>query len=172
MKGSTGIIVIALLAAAFFIGRYLYQQPRFINGDSGPNFKASLANGDGFALTDLRGRYVLLDFWGSWCAPCLKEIPELKKLYAEYGDRNFDIVSVAVETDAQHWRNALARLQLPWPHQILDLTTSARFFDSLLADQYGVKQLPTTYLLDPDGQIIGVNLTPFELRKLLDRNLE
>ena len=171
MKGSTGILVVALLAAAFFIGRYLYKQPRFINGDSGPNFSARLASGAPFELRDLRGRYVLVDFWGSWCAPCLKDIPELKQLYTEYGGDEFTLLSIGVETDEQQWRRALQRLDLPWPYHILDLTSSARFFGGPLAEQYGITEVPTTYLLDPDGQIIGVNLTFPELRKLLDRRL-
>lgn len=177
MKASTGILAVALVAAAFFIGRYLYQQPRFVNGDSGPNFSAPMANGETFELTDLRGQYVLVDFWGSWCAPCLQAIPELKALYADYHDRrytdakNFELLSVGVETDPARWRQALERLQLPWPYQVLDHTTSARFFDSPLAAQYGITAVPTTYLLDPGGQIIGVNLSFPELRKLLDRRL-
>lgn len=177
MKGSTGLLVAALLAAAFFIGRYLYKQPRFVNGDSGPNFSTELATGAAFELRDLRGQYVLLDFWGSWCAPCLKALPELRALYADYHDRaytdadNFELISIGVETDAARWRQASDRLQLPWPYQILDLTTSASFFNSPLAEQYGITEVPTTYLLDPEGQIIGVNLSFPELRKLLDRRL-
>ena len=178
MKGSTGILLAALVLAGFFIGRYLYKQPRFVNGDSGPNFAATLADGRDFELKDLRDRYVLVDFWGSWCAPCLQAVPELKNLYQEYKDvpfedaTGFEIISVGVEEKEENWRRALTRLQLPWSYQILDLTTSLRFFDAPLAEQYGIKELPTTYLLDPDGQIIGVNLTGMEIRKLLDRRIK
>ena len=178
MKTTRFLLLAVLLLAGLYTGRYLYHQPRFLAGDEGPDFRAPLADGRTFALSELRGQYVLLDFWGSWCAPCLQALPGLRALYADYHDRrytdaqNFEIVGIGVETDAARWRQGLARLQLPWPYQVIDRSGSLRFFDGAVADQYGITEVPTTYLLGPDGQVVSVNPTPVELRRLLDRRLE
>ena len=168
LNGIGGIILLLLL---FYLGRHFYMQPKFVNGENLPTFVGQLRNGQDFNLNELQGQYVLVDFWGSWCGPCIKEIPDLKELYAKHNGPEFTIVSVAVETNKGRWENAIDRLQMPWPHQIFDQATNLRFFDSPLAKQFGVKEVPTKYLLNPKGEIIGVNLSPEELDALLSKRL-
>ena len=169
MKITFNVVLNALLllVVALLVGRYFYFQPRFINGERAPAFRAELLNGADFRLEDLRGRYVLIDFWGSWCPPCRKANPELVELHRRFHDRGFDIVSVGIERDAQQWRRAIERDGLYWKYHILDRTTSMKFFDSELAALYGVKQLPTSYLLNEEGVIVGVNLSAEEIAALL-----
>ena len=168
LNGIGGVIILLLL---FYLGRHFYSQPKFVNGEDLPTFVGQLRNGQDFNLNELQGQYVLVDFWGSWCGPCLKEIPGLKELYAKHKGPKFTIVSVAIETNKKRWENAIDRFQMPWPHQIFDKATNLRFFDSPLAQQFGVKEVPTKYLLNPEGKIIGVNLSLEELDVLLSKKI-
>ena len=161
------LLILIIAFVGFPIAKKFYLQPSADSGEAVKNFSASLADGAAFQLTDLNGKYVLLDFWGSWCGPCFAEMPHLKELYANYENASFKnaegftIVSVAVEKDEKRWRRALNRWQMPWEYQIMDQAESLRFFDSPIADLYGVKQVPTKFLIDEKGMIIGVD-QPFE----------
>ena len=169
---TTSLLVVVLMIIA---GRYFYFQPQFIQGEKAPDFSAETLDGSTFSLSDLRGKYVLLDFWGSWCGPCRRENPQLVKLYDKYRDAQFDdangfeIVSVGVEADAARWERAIRSDRLDWPYHVLDTTSSLKFFNSEIARKYGVKQLPSKYLINERGTIIGVDPTPSELDALLAR---
>lgn len=160
------LIAVVVLSGVFGVVKSFYLQPAVGGGEKAPDFIAMTPDNKAFRLSDLRGQYVLVDFWGSWCGPCIAEMPELVSLYAKYqgvkfqeGD-GFTIVSVAVEKDRERWLRALEKYQMPWPYQAIDPTSSLRFFNSPIAGQYGVKQLPTKFLVDPKGKIAGVDLTP------------
>jgi thiol-disulfide isomerase/thioredoxin len=156
-------VILVLVFGAFYLGRYFYMQPKFDNGETVPNFTLNEQE----QFSDMRGKYVLLDFWGSWCGPCISEFGRISELYKKYNGKNytnaddFEIVGVAVEQDKGRWERAIKKYNLDWKYQVLDLSTSLRFFNSPIATDYGVKEVPTKYLIDPNGLIIGVNL-PFE----------
>lgn len=159
------VLIVAFFAFPFL--KDLYLQPSVSSGENRKEFSGVLADQSAFKLSDLSGQYVLLDFWGSWCGPCIKEMPEVKALYQKYGQtafkkaKGFTVVSVAVEQSEKRWRRALEKYQMPWPYQIMDEAESLRFFDSPIATLYGVKQVPTKFLIDEKGSIIGVD-QPFE----------
>ena len=152
-----------LLALAFlgFIGYKIYQMPKFGDGEVAPGFQAELIDGKSFSLSDLNGSYVLLDFWGSWCGPCRKENPDLVKLHKTFNGKSFsdakgfEIVSVAIETNEKRWKRAIEKDQLNWPHHIVQLDR----FKGPIALEYGVREIPTKYLLDTKGEILMVNPT-------------
>ncbi|MCB0595812.1 MAG: TlpA family protein disulfide reductase [Lewinellaceae bacterium] len=179
MKITFNTLLNILLAGmiALFIGRYFYQQPRFVNGESAPDFAAATLSGEQLQLSSLRGHYVLIDFWGSWCGPCRKEHPALVQLYDKYQNavfqqaEGFKLVSIGIEENEDRWRRAIERDGLHWPYHILDKASSLRFFDSELARQFGVKQVPTRYLLNAKGQIIAVNPSVEELDRLLGEKI-
>lgn len=176
LKKYGGLIAI-LLVAGIFIGRYLYFMPKFTNGRSAPNFTAQLKDGSPFELSDLRGNYVFLDFWGSWCGPCLVQNPSIVALYQQYHGKpfkeaqDFVVVNVGIERDSARWANAIARQKLDWPHHIMDQSTSLKFFNGPISDLYGIAEVPTSYLIDPQGQIIGVNMEAEQVARLLDQQL-
>jgi len=164
--------------AFYFLGRYLYMQPKVVNGENAPIVAGKLLDGSAFDIKELRGKYVLVDFWGSWCGPCLKEIPGLKKVHAKYQKATFKeaagltIVSIAIERDEKRWTNAVQRTGMNWKHHLVDLTSSLRFLNSPLAQEFGVKQVPSKFLLNEDGVIIGVNQSMEELDAFLERRLK
>ncbi len=174
-KSLLGIIAVLVIA---YIGRTIYMQPKVVNGENSPKISGQLLNGEAFDLKDLKGKYVLVDFWGSWCGPCLVEMPGIKKLNEKYQSAQFKnadgltLLSVAIERDEKRWRKAVERIGMPWKHHIADLTTSFKFINSPIAAEFGVKQVPSKFLLDENGVIIGVNQSIEELDDFLGKRLK
>ena len=109
-----------------------------------------------------KGKYVLLDFWASWCGPCIKEIPVLIEAYKQYQNKNFEIVGVSLDANADHWKAAIQRLKLTWP-QMSDL----KHWQSQATQAYHFSSIPHTILLDPDGIIIAKDLRGAQLMERL-----
>ena len=143
------------------------MQPDYGRGEAAPNISGKLLGGAEFDLKELKGKYVLLDFWGSWCGPCRHEHPQLVAFQQKHvrttvnGSKGFEVVSIGIEINEERWKNAIRKDHLRWPYHLLDKAENLRFFDAAIANDYGVKQVPTKFLLNPSGEIIGVNL-PFE----------
>ncbi len=173
MKKWVGYVVPLLILGVFLGGRYFYFKPKYINGEQAPDFSGQLLNGADFSLSDLKGHYVLLDFWGSWCGPCRKENPALVALYRDFQGSSFqdadgfEIVSIGIEQNEDAWKAAIQRDGLIWPYHI----SENQRFKSPTALKYGVREVPTKYLLNPRGQIIGVNLPVAEIRRMLQGRL-
>lgn len=174
---NTVSMFLLLVVIAVFVGRYLYFQPKFINGETAPNFSAETLDGERFALDKLEGNLVLIDFWGSWCPPCRAENPSLVALYQKYHGKafkkakNFEIVSVGIERNDQRWKNAIQRDQLNWPHHVMDTTKNYKFFDGEISSAYGITQVPTKYLVNEKGVIIRVDPSIEDLDKILAAQL-
>ncbi len=171
------LILLVVASGIFTVAKHFYSKPSVNNGEKAPDFVAVSHENLGFKLSDMKGKYVLLDFWGSWCGPCIAGAPALISLYEKYGNarfkeaEGFTIVSVAVEKDKQRWVSAIERLGLTWPYQAIDPVSNFRFFDSPIANNYGVKQLPTKFLLDGDRRIIAVDMSLEEVDKFLAENM-
>ena len=169
----TSIIAVVLF---FFIYNFFFKTPSFDNGVSAPAIETQLIDGTDFTLEELQGKYVLIDFWGSWCGPCIREIPELKKLYSDYHGKNykdaddFEVLSIALEKSDKYTRRIIKDRALSWPYHIIDVSRIVML--SSIAQDYDVKNLPTKFLLNPKGQIIGTNLSYHETAKMLDARLQ
>lgn len=118
-------------------------------------------NGKSQSLSDYvgKGHYTLVDFWASWCGPCIREIKVLKELYAKYADKGLDFLGVAVWDEPTNTESAIKQLAIPWPCII-----NAQ---SVPTDLYGISGIPCIILFAPDGKIVGRNLRGEELENLV-----
>ncbi|MBN9385801.1 MAG: AhpC/TSA family protein [Chitinophagaceae bacterium] len=133
-------------------------------GQPAPDFEIPDTAGTMVRLSSLRGKYVLLDFWASWCGPCRAENPHLVETYNKYKDQNFTIVGVSLDKSNSRalWLGAIKSDGLPWL-QLSDL----KFWDGVAAKTYGVQAIPQNFLIDPNGIIVGRTL----IGKALDARL-
>ena len=127
-----------------------------------PNFTMDDTAGNPVSLASFRGKYVLLDFWASWCGPCRAENPNVVKAYNEFKDKNFTILSVSLDRDKASWEKAIADDHLTWNH-VSDL----QYWDNAAAKLYGVQAIPANFLLGPDGKIIAKDLRGDKLEQEL-----
>ena len=170
-KIKNNFFLIVLFALALYaIGRYFYKKPDVINGEGAPQIVALQPNGEPFDLSTLKGSYVLLDFWGSWCGPCIEEAPQLKALNTKYIGKKFSdaagfkIVSIGIEKDRDRWVSAIQQLGISdWTH-----VSDFQYLDSPIAKAYGVRVIPTKFLLNTEGVIMGVNPSVEDIEKVLD----
>ncbi len=119
-----------------------------LNGIDAPNFTLNDISGNQISLSDFKGKWVILDFWGSWCAPCIKGMAELKEIYATYAGR-LEIIGVDCNDTEDRWKSAVSRLQLPWI-QVFHPE------DGPVTAIYSVTAYPTKVVISPDGKIINV----------------
>ncbi len=119
-------------------------------------------------LSSLRGNYVLIDFWASWCGPCRRENPNVVKLYNQYKDKGFTIYSVSLDNDASKWKEAIQKDGLIWPNHVSDLLQ----WKSPLPQLYGFNGIPHTVLVNPEGKIIGTGLRGPSLEQKLKEIFE
>jgi thiol-disulfide isomerase/thioredoxin len=166
MKNARNLVILALLAIVAYVF-YQYRQPRFVAGEPVPAVAFSLPNGDRAQLSDLRGKYVLLQFWGSWCGPCRRENPELVAMYRHFHDRGLEIVSIGLEQNARAWQQAIANDGMSWPYHAME---SAEF-DGEITRLFNIRSIPATFLINPEGVIMGVNLKPIYMEKMLKEKL-
>ena len=135
-------------------------------GSMAPDFSQQDATGKSVSLRSLRGKYVLVDFWASWCAPCRAENPHLLKAYNKYKGDNFTILAVSLDKDRRLWLKAIKEDKLPWT-QLSDL----KGFDNSAGKIYGVTSVPSNFLIDPSGKIIALNLRGNGLEQALTQAL-
>ena len=136
-------------------------------GSSAPEITLSDTTGNAVALSSLRGKYVLIDFWASWCGPCRAENPNVVRMYNKFKDKGFTIYSVSLDKTKAEWQRAIRNDNLPWTH-VSDL----KFWQSIAAQQYGVQAIPATFLLDKEGKIIAKNLRGEALEQKLEEVLK
>lgn len=168
----TAIVLVIIAAVGYQIYDY-YKVLDFSNGDHIGALVYPDPNGNPLALSDLKGNVVLVQFWAAWCGPCRMENRELVKMYREYHTakfakaKGFDIYSISLDYNRNNWVQAIQQDGLLWPSHVSTL----QGWKSEVALEFGVRSIPANILVDQDGMIIGSNLMPYQLKKILDKRL-
>ncbi len=136
-------------------------------GQIAPDFTLPDVEGKPFTLSSLRGKYVLLDFWASWCGPCREENPNVVATYKQFKDKNFTVLGVSLDQEKKNWLSAIKEDGLVWK-QVSDL----KFWNSEAAALYGVEAIPYNVLIDPAGKVIGTSLRGSDLSNKLSEVLK
>ena len=126
-----------------------------------PDFSATDINGNPISLKDYRRKVVLLDFWATWCGPCIAEMPNVKKIYDTHKDMGFVVIGISLDNDASEVRDFLKECELPW-RQVCDGQ------DGPLKKLFQIRGIPSLWLIDREGEVISYNVRGAELRKLVD----
>lgn len=133
-----------------------------IVGKQAPDIRLPSPQGDTIKLSSLRGKYVLVDFWASWCVPCREENPKIVKLYEKYNDKGFEIYGVSLDATKDDWVKAINQDNLNWA-QVSDL----KWWQSAAARQYGINAIPATVIIDKEGKIIARDLRGDKLEQFI-----
>lgn len=149
-----------LLVAGYF---YWSRLPRYSTGTSIPDFSVHLQDGQQVRLSDLRGKTVLVHFWGSWCGPCRQENPHLADLYKTYHSKGFEVISVAIERNPAGWAKAIQNDGITWPMHVME----SGDFDGPLAQLFNVHSIPAIFLINKEGMLMASNPSTAVLGKML-----
>lgn len=176
MKIAKKILAMALLAIAFVPQRANAQEAQTEEdidakyavelvkaGTVAPDFSMATVGGDTLSLAQYKGKYVVLDFWASWCPDCRKDIPNVERMYSTYHDKGVEFVGISMDTDKTAWNNAIEKYAIKYA-QASELV---KFHDTKIAALYGVKWIPSLVLVDPEGKVVLSTVLSDKMEKKL-----
>lgn len=159
------IYILIIVVVGLFVYNTYFAPSKVIAGEKAPAFTAENIHGEEVTLADFKGKYVLIDFWGSWCPPCRKEMPDMMDFYNKYKEASFDkangfeMITIALEKNDASWQKVADQYNFSWRNQIVDKAKFVRL--SSLALTFKVTDVPSKFLINPNGEIIASNV-PFE----------
>ena len=143
-------------------------QDKMVVGQPFPDFKEVDLEGNPLSVAQFKGKVVLVDFWATWCGPCIQELPNVLETYQQYHEKGFEIIGISLDNKKESLTQFIENRKMSWP-QFFD----GNGWDNKLAVQYGIKSIPATYLVDAEGNLAAKNLRGPALAKkvgeLLDR---
>lgn len=163
-------------AANAIIQSYFQEiaQKKMTEGEGGdlmgktiPDFEQADPNGKMVNIKSFRGKYVLIDFWASWCGPCRGENPNVVAAFNKYKNKNFTVLGISLDKSKDAWLAAVEKDGLTWT-QLSDL----KFWSNAVAQQFGIQSIPQNFLIDPNGVVIGKNLRGEALEAKLESILK
>ncbi|MBT1711027.1 TlpA family protein disulfide reductase [Fulvivirgaceae bacterium PWU5] len=145
------------------VATYLDAEKVPVIGDRFVDIEGTDTQGNVRKLSDNLGKYVLLEFWASWCGPCVNEIPNLKTAYDAFSSRGFEVYSFSIDASSEAWRKSLQKHRTPW----INVSDTQGSY-SVMAARYGVRAIPKNYLINPDGVVVGIDLRGNDLYSKLE----
>jgi thiol-disulfide isomerase/thioredoxin len=128
-----------------------------------PEFSIADTSGNVITPAIFKNKYLLLDFWASWCGPCVAEIPDVKKVYEQFGDKNLAVLGVSLDRKKEQWLRSVKKYSLPWP-QVSEL----KGWDGVLPKSLDIRYIPQYYLVNPQGKFVLMGASIEEVRKYME----
>ena len=141
--------------------------PEVKAGAPAPALALNTPEGMPLQLSDFAGRWVVLDFWASWCPDCREEFPAVKELYAEFNPKGVELIGVSFDHDAEAWKKCLEEQGFEWP-QVSNLI---KWKENPVSEAFGIHWIPTMVLIAPDGTVAGAALTANDMKVLLSAKI-
>ena len=140
-----------------------YASELLESGVQAPDFALKNPEGKTLKLSDFKGNYVVLDFWASWCPDCRKDIPKIQRMYKNFHDKGVEFVGVSFDTDKDKWTSALQKYKIEYPQG----SELIKFHDTKISKDYGVKWIPSLFLIDKEGRVVLSTVLSYKMEKKL-----
>ncbi|HIX53601.1 MAG TPA: AhpC/TSA family protein [Candidatus Sphingobacterium stercoripullorum] len=136
---------------------------RSVIGEKMYSFSMNNQNGENVNFDDFLGKYILVEFWASWCGPCRAENPNVLKAYNTFKDKGFTVIGISLDDNEQKWKQAIEEDSMPWTQ-----VSTLDGFENEVSSYYGIRGIPSSFLVDPQGKIVARNLRGERLHETLN----